>query len=121
MRTNGLLIGGVAAALLSATWMLPLQAQRGAPPNRDWPLAIANILPFGQPVIPIFESWIPNPDGTIQFSFGYINLNFQEALDIPLGPDNFIEPHKFDGFQPTHFDVAPKERARFGRHQSVFI
>ena len=121
MRAKGLLISGFAGALLSATWMLPLQAQRGAPPNRDWPLAIANILPFGQPVIPIFESWIPNPDGTIQFSFGYINLNSQEALDIPLGPDNFIEPRKFDGFQPTHFDVAPKERARFGRHQSVFI
>lgn len=120
MQTRGLLIGGFAAALFVAT-RIPVQAQRGAPPSRDWPLAIANILPSGQPVVPIFESWIPNPDGTIQFSFGYINLNSEEALDIPLGPDNFIEPRTFDGFQPTHFDVAPKGRARFGRHQSVFI
>ena len=78
------------------------------------------MLPSGQPVIPIFESWIPNPDGSIVFSFGYINLNSEEALYIPVGPDNFIEPRKFDGFQPTHFDVAPRERARFSRHQSVF-
>jgi hypothetical protein len=120
MPINGPMIGGFAAALLVAT-LVPLQAQRGAPPGRDWPLAIANILPSGQPVIPIFESWIPNPDGTMQFSFGYINLNSQETMHIPLGPDNFIEPRKFDGFQPTYFETAPKERNRFGRHQSVFI
>lgn len=119
MKMKGLVVSLV-AALFVAT-LLPMQAQRGAPPNTgDWPLAIANILPFGQPVIPIFESWIPNPDGTMLFSFGYINLNSQEVIDIPIGPDNFIEPKKFDGFQPTHFDVAPKERARYGRHQSIF-
>jgi hypothetical protein len=121
MLTKGLMIGGFLVALFVATWV-PLQAQRGAPPNTpNWPLAIRNILPSGQPVVPIFESWIPNPDGTIQFSFGYINLNSEEALDIPLGPSNFIEPSRFNGFQPTHFDVAPKGRARFARHQSVFI
>ena len=88
-----LVIVGFLVALLGAPWAA-LQAQRGAPLGRDWPLAIANILPSGQPVIPIFESWIPNPDGTIQFSFGYINLNSKEALDIPVGPDNFIEPDR---------------------------
>jgi hypothetical protein len=120
MHTRVGVVAGLIAVLFLAT-RTPLQAQRGAPPNRDWPLAVANVLPSGQPVVPIFESWIPNPDGTIQFSFGYVNLNSQEALHIPLGPDNFIEPRKFDGFQPTHFDVAPRERARFARHQSVFI
>jgi hypothetical protein len=120
MQTKARVVGGLIALLFLPTRML-VEAQRGAPPNRDWPLAVANVLPFGQPVVPIFESWIPNPDGTIQFSFGYINLNSQEALHIPLGPDNFIEPRRFDGFQPTHFDVAPKERARFARHQSVFV
>jgi hypothetical protein len=120
MRMKGLVVGLVAAVFVVAT-LLPLKAQRGAPPNSgEWPLAIANILPSGQPVIPIFESWIPNSDGTMLFSFGYINLNSQEVIDIPLGPDNFIEPKRFDGFQPTHFDVAPKEKERFGRHQSIF-
>jgi hypothetical protein len=110
--------------LFVSSWT-PLDAQntqtRGQHLPDDSPLALANILPSGQPVIPIFESWYPNPDGTIAFSFGYINLNSEEALDIPLGPDNLIEPRKFDGFQPTHFEVAPKAQARFGRHQSVFI
>lgn len=77
-------------------------------PN-DWPLSIANVLPSGQPVIPIFESWYPNPDGTHAFSFGFISLNSEEAVHIPPGPDDFIEPKRFDGFQPTYFEVAPKE------------
>src|SRR3989442_14414157 len=120
MQTKARVVGGLIALLFLPTRML-VEAQRGAPPNRDWLLDVANLLPFGQPVVPIFESWIQNPAGTIQFSFGYINLNSQEPLHIPLGPDNFIEPRRFDGFQPTHFDVAPRERARFARHQSVFI
>ena len=120
-----LVIGGLVAALVVGR-DIPLGAQdtqtRGQQQHLpdDSPLALANILPSGQPVIPIFESWYPNPDATIAFSFGFINLNSDEAVDIPLGPDNFIEPRKFDGFQPTHFDVAPKNPARFARHQSVF-
>jgi hypothetical protein len=115
------MIGTLSAALLAAGWA-PLDAQNSEQQRLpyDWPLAIANILPTGQPVIPIFESFIPKPDGTTVFSFGYINLNSKEEVDIPLGPDNFLEPRTFDGVQPTHFDVAPKERERMARHQSVF-
>lgn len=125
MPKRALAFGGFAATVL-CTGLTALGAQAAANkatqrmPN-DWPLSIANVLPSGQPVIPIFESWYPNPDGTIAFSFGFINLNSEEAVHIPLGPDNVIEPRKFDGFQPTYFEVAPKERARFARHQSVFI
>jgi len=122
---RALAFGGLAAAMFLAGWAaLGAQATTNKTPQRmpnDWPLSIANVLPSGQPVIPIFESWYPNPDGTIAFSFGFINLNSEEAVHIPLGPDNFIEPKRFDGFQPTYFEVAPKERARFARHQSVFI
>jgi hypothetical protein len=37
--------------------------------------------------------------------FSYINRNWQEQLDIPVGPDNNIQPAPFgpDGGQPTHF------------------
>jgi hypothetical protein len=120
MHAKGLVIGGLVAALVVGTWV-PLWAQRGAPTEpRDWPLALANILASGQPVIPLFEAWIKNPDDTITFSFGYLNMNLEEELDIPLGPDNFIEPRKFDGLQPTHFDVATKEPNRNSRQQAVF-
>jgi hypothetical protein len=70
------------------------------------------LLPSGNPVIPIFEGWYRNPDKTYQLCFGYYNLNTAEAFDIPLGPDNFIEPRRFDGSQPTHFDPVPKTNAR---------
>ena len=31
--------------------------------------------PSGGPVVPIFEGWYPNPDGTYELSFGYFNVN----------------------------------------------
>ena len=68
---------------------------------------LRNLRPSGQPVVPIFEGWYSKPDGTYDLCFGYHNLNTNEALDIPLGPDNYIEPSRFDGVQPTHFDRVP--------------
>ena len=82
---------------------------------------IANVVPHGQPLIPYFEGWYHNPDGTKTASFGYFNMNTEETFDIPLGPDNFVEPREYDGFQPTHFMPAPSERGRNRRHESVFI
>jgi hypothetical protein len=56
----------------------------------------------GQDVTPAFEGWMPNADGTISMYFGYLNRNFKEELDIPIGPDNNIDPGGDRG-QPTHF------------------
>jgi len=72
----------------------------------------------GQPVIPLFEGYYPNPDGTYEICFGYFNLNTEEDVDIPLGPDNMIEPAEFDGMQPTHFDRVPA--ANYRRRFCVF-
>jgi hypothetical protein len=74
--------------------------------------------PSGQPVIPLYEGYYPNPDGTNEICFGYFNLNTEEDIDIPLGPNNFIEPAEFDGMQPTHFDRVPE--ANYRRHFCVF-
>jgi hypothetical protein len=63
--------------------------------------------PRGQPVIPIYEGWYRNADGTHDLCFGYFNLNTEEAVDIPLGERNFLEPREFDGRQPTHFAPVP--------------
>src|ERR1700736_5345720 len=46
----------------------------------------------GAPVAPVFEGWEPNPDGTFNLYFGYQNRNWQEDVDIPVGPDNFFSP-----------------------------
>jgi len=68
---------------------------------------VRNLRPSGQPVIPIFDGWYPNVDGSHGLCFGYFNMNFQEELDIPLGPDNFMDPARYDGGQPTHFMPVP--------------
>jgi len=74
--------------------------------------------PVGQPVVPIYEGWYAKDDGTARICFGYFNLNTDQSFDVPLGPDNFIEPRDFDGMQPTHFDAVPEGNYR--RHLCVF-
>ena len=57
----------------------------------------------GQSVSPAFEGWWQNEDGTYSLFFGYMNSNWEEELDVPIGPDNHIEPGGPDRGQPTHF------------------
>ena len=57
------------------------------------------------------------PDGSHALSFGYFNVNTEETLEIPPGPDNFIEPALHDGVQPTHFLPVPEGDRR---HWGVF-
>ena len=63
----------------------------------------------GQDVAPVFEGWEANADGTFNLVFGYMNRNYQEELDVPIGPDNKIEPGKPDQGQPTHFYVRRQQ------------
>ena len=57
----------------------------------------------GQSVSPSFEGWWQNDDGTYTLFFGYMNSNWEEELNVPIGPDNNIEPVGPDQGQPTHF------------------
>ena len=57
----------------------------------------------GQNVHPVFEGWERNPDGTASLYWGYMNRNWAESLDIPIGPDNHFTPGPADQGQPTHF------------------
>jgi hypothetical protein len=59
----------------------------------------------GQSVVPVFHGWSENADGTFDLHFSYLNRNWQEEVNIPVGPDNNIQPAPFgpDGGQPTHF------------------
>ncbi len=56
----------------------------------------------GQNISPAYEGWEPNPDGTRDFVFGYMNRNWEEEIDVPIGPDNSFS-HGADMGQPTHF------------------
>ena len=67
----------------------------------------------GQDVVPVYEGWIRNQDGSFDMVFGYFNRNYKEELAIPAGPANMVEPGGPDRGQPSYF--LPRRRARLFR------
>ncbi len=57
----------------------------------------------GQEVLPAYEGWERNPDGSFNLVFGTMNRNWEETFHIPVGPDNHIAPGGPDRGQPTWF------------------
>jgi hypothetical protein len=57
----------------------------------------------GQNVVPAFEGWEPNADGSFNMVFGFFNRNCEEVLHIPVGLANNVEPGGPDRGQPTRF------------------
>jgi hypothetical protein len=90
MRLAALVLFGAALVLFGAAFGVSAQVQYAR----------------GQNVAPVFEGWEHNPDGTYSMVFGYLNRNYEEEVDIPIGPDNSITfgGETFgDRGQPTHF------------------
>jgi hypothetical protein len=65
----------------------------------------------GQGVAPVYEGFDINSDGSFNMWFGYMNRNYEEEIDLPVGADNTFEPGGDRG-QPTHFVTR--------RHKDVF-
>jgi hypothetical protein len=109
--------GALAGALLA---LAAVSAEAQLPAHlRDYPLA--RLHDSGDLVAPFFDGWYDNGDGTVTYSFGFLNRNTDEIVDIPLGPGNRLEPASLDGAQPTHFPVydrrgltGKRERGAFG-------
>ena len=57
----------------------------------------------GQNVSPAYEGWEEDDHGNRFFLFGYMNRNWEEELDVPVGPDNGFNLGSVDQGQPTHF------------------
>ena len=57
----------------------------------------------GQNVAPAYEGWEQAADGTKYFLFGYMNRNWEEEIDVPIGADNGFNLGGADQGQPTHF------------------
>ena len=57
----------------------------------------------GQAIQPILEGWSWAPDKSINMHFGYLNRNYAEQPEIPVGPNNRLEPGGPDRGQPTFF------------------
>lgn len=67
----------------------------------------------GASITPAYEGWYRNDDGSFSMLIGYYNRNSKEALTIPVGPNNRIEPGDPDQGQPTFFEM--------GRQWGVFV
>jgi hypothetical protein len=80
-------LGALALALPLALAQLPLEPQHET----------------GAGVTGAFEGWFRNSDGTYSLLLGYYNRNRNQEVDIPIGPQNQIEPGGPDQGQPTHF------------------
>jgi hypothetical protein len=57
----------------------------------------------GQNVAPAYEGWEQDASGAKYFLFGYMNRNWEEEIDVPVGPDNGFNIGDADQGQPTHF------------------
>src|SRR5688572_22212298 len=96
MLRSRIAVGGIAAfGLVLST--VPIQAQEA---NR---VPLQPMVPSGDIVAPFFDGFYRNLDGTFTFSFGFMNRNLEEIVDIPVGENNYITPSQFNGVQTTHF------------------
>jgi hypothetical protein len=67
------------------------------------PLTLEPLGVRGEAIFPAFEGWGPDKNGDNLLLLGYYNRNKSQEFDIPIGPDNQIEPGGPDYGQPTHF------------------
>ena len=90
----------LAAVIAVAGWVLVGSGQQ---PSSQAPLQLAPLGTTGEAIFPALEGWGPNKAGQNVILFGYFNRNRDQTLDIPVGPNNKIEPGGPDFGQPTHF------------------
>ena len=100
MRTHRFDTVIMAAAMITASFVLLRAEQVKAPPQGVLAEPVGNA---AGPVYAAFEGWGPLRDGTNALLLGYFNRNKTQEIDIPIGPDNSIEPGGPDQGQPTHF------------------
>jgi len=84
---------GAGVLSLSIPANLPLAAQQISEPFRS----------AGANVTPAYEGWFTNADGTHTFLIGYLNRNTSQVIEVPVGPNNRMEPGGPDLGQPTVF------------------
>ncbi len=92
MRAAWIVFAAVAAAVVLSVQDITAQRNAG---RRSYAT--------GQEVVPAYEGWEQNDDGSFNLVFGTMNRNWEEELHIPIGPHNNIEPGGPDQGQPTYF------------------
>jgi len=91
------------ASALAAHFALAAAAAGVIVSGQQLPLPSEPVRGFGASVTGAFEGWFDNADGSHSFLVGYLNRNRAREVDVPIGPNNRIEPGGPDLGQPTHF------------------
>src|SRR5688572_19320065 len=69
----------------------------------------------GQTVAPAYEGFEMNPDGSFDLIFGYMNRNWLEELDVPVGPDNYftlVDSGELDDLARDAYDAGQADRGQ---------
>jgi hypothetical protein len=104
MGMRELQLVGVGLLVISATGGTLVRAgQQGVGQTPSSLPLTAPIRERGSSISPAFEGWYYDRDGSIRVLVGYFNRNTKQEFDIPVGPNNRIEPGGPDMGQPTHF------------------
>ena len=90
------------AAMVAGGVILSAGQQGQGTTPAPWPLSNA-VRERGSSITGAFEGWFYNKDGSQSLLIGYFNRNTKQELDVPIGPNNRIEPGDPDQGQPTHF------------------
>src|SRR5437867_3935548 len=98
-RASARVAAALTAATVVAVFALVVSAQQI--PSSQLPLGPNRNA--GEALTGAFEGWYYDTDGSQRLLVGYFNRNLKEVLDIPVGPNNRIEPGGPDYGQPTHF------------------
>lgn len=81
--------------------------------ERRFPMPMEPIGNANEAVFPAYEGWGESQDGSSYYIvLGYRNRNRSQTIEIPVGPNNRIEPGGPDHGQPTVFEP--------GRQTTVF-
>ena len=103
MQVPGRRSFGAAAGRAGLAFLVAAAGLTGLVSLAAAPAADAQTYHSGQNLQPVFEGWMRNPDGSFDMLFGYLNRNYEEELNVPVGPNNFLEPGDVDQGQPTYF------------------
>lgn len=112
MKQFRVAIATLASVVLVGSWIAVGSGQSQAPGGNAVSAPPPAGLSQGLQVFPAVEGWGPLKDGQNAIQVGYYNRNRDQVIDVPIGPNNRIEPGGPDMGQPTHFEN--------GRHYGVF-
>ena len=103
MRARQFILAAAVAIAAIAGGITPTLGQQQPPRQGAGRLQLEPLGNKYEAVFPYFEGWYTNEDGSATIMLGYYNRNTEQTIDVPIGPNNRMEPGGPDRGQPTTF------------------